>query len=445
MPSAQPAFRLDDHVHPVSETCPTCDQPIPNEKAQEIRARAAAAEKRMAAEADARAAQRVAAIKAEMEEATKTRIEQAEREKAEAIKKATAEATAKVEAARAEGQKAAEAAAAQKVADAEKAKTEAEVAAAQKVAAAEKAKAAAEVAATQRVTDAEQAAKASQQESQKQIDAANAKARQAEIDRDAAIEARVREVREALERDKAEALAKKDSDNDQKTRKLLEQVQTLERKLEERRSDELGEGAHIKLLDALKEEFPGDDIRRIRPGVSGADILHRVMRNGQECGSILWESKNSTGWRDDYVTKLIRDQTATKADHAVLSTFKFPAGTAQVAHRDGVVIVNPARAVAVAHLLRKLLLTVHIHRLSKAERVEKMAALYDYMTSERFALHLNRIDSDADALLELQIAEKKFHDNHWGKQALRYKSIQKAKSDLDIEVGAIIGGVDPVG
>jgi hypothetical protein len=435
MAPAQSALRsLDEHVHAFTETCPTCEQPIPNERAKEIRARAAALEKRLADAAEVRAAQRLAEQKAEIEGAAKAQIEQAQREKAEAVNKANVEATARIEAAKLEGQKSAEAAAAQKVAAAEKAKADAE-----------KGKMDAEVAAAQTVTAAEQAAKAKQEEAQKQIDAANAKAQQAEADRDAAAEARAREVREAMEKDKAEALAKKDSENDEKTRKLLEQVHSLERKLEERRSDELGEGAHIKLLDALKEEFPGDDIRRIRPGVSGADILHTIMRNGQECGSILWESKNSTAWRDDYVTKLIRDQTAARADHAVLSTFKFPTGTAQVTHRDGVVIVNPARAVAIAHMIRKTLLTVHIHRLSKAERVEKMAALYDYMTSERCALHLNRIDSDAEALLDLQIVEKKFHDNHWGKQALRYRSIQKAKSDLDIEVGTIIGGVDPAG
>ena len=433
-PMAQSALRLDDHIHPLNETCPTCDQPITNEKAKEVRARAAAMEKRLGAEADARAALRIAAETTRIEEAARAKVEQAERDKADALKKASDEATAKVAAAKLEGQKSAEAAAAQKVAAAEKAKADAEAAAAQKVAAAEK------------------AIKDRQEALQEQLEAANTektqalvKAQQAAADRDAAVETRGREVREAMEKDNAAKIAALNSTNDEKTRKLLEQVQTLTRKLEERRSDELGEGAHIKLLDALKEEFPGDDIRRIRPGISGADILHTVMRNGQECGSILWESKNSTAWRDDYVTKLIRDQTAANADHAVLSTFKFPAGEAQVTHRDSVVIVNPARAVEIAYMLRRLLLTVHIHRLSKAERVEKMAALYDYMTSERFALHLNRVDSDADALLELQVAEKKFHDNHWGKQALRYKSIQKAKSDLDIEVGAIIGGGDPVG
>jgi len=47
--------------------------------------------------------------------------------------------------------------------------------------------------------------------------------------------ARVREVREACDKDKAQALAKKDSESDEKVRKLLEQVHSLERKLEERR------------------------------------------------------------------------------------------------------------------------------------------------------------------------------------------------------------------
>jgi hypothetical protein len=399
MAPAQPGLRLEPHVHPLTETCPICDQPIPNEKAMEIRARAAAMEKRLTAAANARAAEEIAKEKAQIEGAAQAKVDQAEQEKAEA------------EAARAD----------------------------------------AEAAAAQRLAEAEQAAKARQEENQTQLEAANnekdgalAKMRQVEAERDAMVEARVGEVREAMETDKANALAKKDSENDEKTRKLLEYVHSLERKLEEKRPDELGEGAHIQLFDALKAEFPDDNIRRIRPGVSGADILHTVMRNGQECGSILWESKNSTGWRDEYVSKLIRDQTAASADHAVLSTFKFPAGTAQVEHRDGIVIVNPARAVAIAHMIRKHLLVLHTLRLSKAERMEKMAALYDFMTSERCSSLLNRIDSDAEALLDLQVAEKKFHDKHWKDQGLRYKSIQKAKADLDIEVGAIIGSVEPV-
>jgi hypothetical protein len=243
-----------------------------------------------------------------------------------------------------------------------------------------------------------------------------------------------------MEKDKADALATKASENDEKTRKLLEQVHSLERKLEEKRADELGEGAHIKLLDALKKEFPEDHIRRIPAGASGADILHTVMRRGVACGSILYESKNSMGWRDEYVTKLIKDQTAAGADHAVLSTFKFPKETDQVEIRDSVIIVKPARAVAIAKILRKHLLHIHTLRLSKTERHGKMAELYNFITSGRYALLAGRLDTKSEALLKLQEADKKYHDNHWKTEGLLICSLQRAKAEIDTAVDLIIEG-----
>jgi hypothetical protein len=430
MPSAQPALRsLEQHIHLFGETCPTCEQPIPNEKAKEIRARAAAMEKQLTDAAEARATQTVAAQKAQIEEAAKTRIEQAEREKNDAVNRAITEAAAKIEAAKLEGQKSAEANFEARIAAADQAKADAEVAAARGIAAAE------------------QAAKARQEQAQEQLEAANAekaqaleKVRQVEAERDAIVETRVREVREACDNEKADALAARDSANDTKLQKVLGEVDSLKRQLEQRRADELGEGAHIHLLDALKAEFPEDHIRRIPPGVSGADILHTVMRNGVTCGSILYESKNSIAWRDDYVGKLIRDQTAANADHAILSTFKFPKDTAQVEIRDGVIIVNPARAVVVAQIIRKHLLHVHTLRLSKNERVEKTAALYDFMTSERYALLTGRLDTDSDSLLELQEMDKRYHDNHWKKEGLLIRSVQKVKAEIDTAVELIIGG-----
>jgi hypothetical protein len=446
--ATQPAFRLDDHVHPISETCPTCFQPVSNEQAKEIRARADAEKKKMAADADARAALRVAAETTRIEEAAKTKIEQAEREKVEAVAKISADATAKIEAAKLEGQRSGEAAAAQKLADAqkakadaEKAKTDAEAAAAQRVADAEQARAETETAAAQKIAAAEEAAKTRQEDAQKQVDAANAKARQAETDRDAAVEARGREVREAMEKDTAEKIAALNSVNDEKTRKLLEHVQTLERKLEERRASDLGEGAHIKLLDELKKEFPDDHIRRISPGHSGADILHTIMKEGVACGSILYESKNAQQWREDFVTKLVKDQTAAEADHAVLATFKFPKDTAQVEIREeGVIVVNPARAVAVAQILRSNLLHVHMLRLSKSERQEKMAALYDFMTSKQFGLLMSRLDTHSDALLALQEKDRKYHERHWQDEGTLIRSVQKVKGDIANAVELIIGG-----
>lgn len=395
MTSAQRKLQFGSQAHPFSERCPTCDQPIPNEKAKEIQVRAAATEKRLAAEAEARAAQQLAAQKAQIENTAKARIEQIEREKAEAIKKANAETEAKVAAAKFETQNLAAA----RLADAEKAKAEA----------------------------------------QKQIEAANAKSREIEAQRDKTIEARVREVREAMEKHEAEALAAVNSANDDKLRKALAEVDSLKRQLEQRRADELGEGAHIKLLDALKAAFPGDNIRRIRPGASGADILLTFMHNGQECGTVIYESKNSTQWRDEWVDKLVRDQTAAQADHAILATLAFPKKTSQVEIRNGVIIINPARAVAITQMLRKYLLHVHTLRLSKSERAGKMAGLYDFITSERYRSLIGRVDAESEALLALQVADKRYHDNHWKKEGLAIVSIQKVKAEIDTEIESIIG------
>jgi len=298
----------------------------------------------------------------------------------------------------------------------------------------------AEAAAGQKIAAAEEAAKMRQEEAQTQIDAANAKARQAEANREAAAEARAREVREAMEKDKADALAAQKAVDDAKMAKLSAELDTIKRQVEQQRADLLGEGAHIQLLDALKTAFPGDNIRRIRPGVSGADILHTVMQNGQECGTIIYESKNSTRWLDEYVKKLVRDQTAAHADHAVLATLAFPAKTSQIEIRDGVIVVNPARAVAIAQLLRRHLLHVHTLRLSKSDRQGKMAELYDLLTSERYRFLTGRLDTESDALLKMQEDDKKYHDRHWEKEGKLIVSMQKVKAEMDLAIGLIIGG-----
>jgi hypothetical protein len=105
-----------------------------------------------------------------------------------------------------------------------------------------------------------------------------------------------------------------------------------------------------------------------------------------------------------------------------------------------VIIVKPARAVAIAKMLRRHLLHVHTLRLSKSERQGKMAELYDFMTSERYALLAGRLDTESEALLTLQEADNKFHDNHWKKEGLLIRSIQKVKAEIDTSLDLIIGG-----
>ena len=343
-------------------------------------------------------------------QAESAKVEQVRKEREKALQKAATEKAAEVEAAKAESRKEVEASFQEKLSAAEQAKVKAEQSAAQRIGAAES---------------------ATQQ--------ALLQVRELRDTEQARLQEAVQRAREALQKDKDNAIGVLKAAHDAQKRDFTEKLESLQRKLENKRAEELGEGAEIQLFDALREEFPDDNIQRVKKGLSGADILHTVRCNGRSCGKIIYDSKNRAAWRDEYVSKLSRDQTAAKADHAILSTFKFPAGASQLLERNGVIVVNPARAVAVAQILRSHMVYVDTLRLSKTERTKKMAALYDFITSERCRHLLAKIDSEADSLLNLQEAEIKAHQKQWTKQGSLLRSIQKLKADMDIEIASILG------
>jgi hypothetical protein len=248
--------------------------------------------------------------------------------------------------------------------------------------------------------------------------------------------------REILETAKAAEInaikAKAFEDNQKQVDKLTAELRALEKKT----NDELGEGAEIDLLEDLKAVFTDDKIEQISKVAGGADIRHTVMLHAKVCGTILYDSKNRGKFLYEHVTKLKADQLADKADHAILSTHKFPKDTRQLHIHDGVVLANPARVVAIATLVRQHLIQTHTLRLSSAERENKTAALYEFISSDRCAQYLAAVDGHAEELLKMQVKEKQAHDAMWKKEGELLKKIQKAQADLSNEISCIIGTVD---
>lgn len=251
--------------------------------------------------------------------------------------------------------------------------------------------------------------------------------------------------RSALEKAKDDAISQQSAAAFSEKQKLLSQITNLQRDLEKKTNEELGEGAEVVLYDALREAFNGDRIERIKKGMPGADIRHVVISNGQECGTIIYDSKNHRKFLGEHVSKLVADQLAEKAEHAVLSLHKFPAKASQLHVQDGVVLVNPARVVALVTIIRQHLVQAHTLRLSHSERESKTAALYAFMTSGRCVQLLDQIDRNAANLLELQVSEVKWHQAQWERQGKLLRSTQKMKEDLCREVHSIIGASPPGG
>lgn len=356
------AHRSSGHAHTGEERCPYCDQPIPNERAAEIRAR----------------------LDAENQKRVKTLTQQLGQQFA--VEKDCA-----VTMAREEAKTAAEAAWAAKFAETEGAKV-----------------------------------------------AAQAQYEELKSRHDDIINQRIQEVRETFENDKQVQINANNIKHFEEIQRLSVLVGDLQRKLEKKTNEELGEGAEIDLFESLKAEFEDDRIERVGKGKPGADIKHVVMHNGRECGAIIYDSKNRNAWRSEYVEKLGRDQRAEKADHAILASLKFPADTRQLHIEDGVIIANPARVIAVVHLLRRYMVQVSTLRLSNTDRVKKTADMYDLITSKRFEDQMAAIDTHSGDLLALQEKEKRAHEATWKHQGALVRSIQKVRADLTAEIDGIV-------
>jgi len=334
-----------------------------------------------------------------------------------AIQKVKLEAEANAATIRADAVAEAEAAVQEKIAGMERTRQEAETAFQEKIATTEQAKA-----------DAEAKVGAYEQQVQTLKDA-----------HEADVVQRLNEQREILEKAQADAVNAEKSASFQKELKLQEKVDQLQHTLDNKTAEELGEGAEIDLYELLKGEFEGDKIERINKGQPGADILHTVIHNGKECGSIIYDSKNHNAWRNEFATKLAADQMGAKAEHAVLSTRKFPAGTRHLYVQDGVILAAPSRVLALIQILRQHIVQTHTLRWSNEARAQKTVALYAFINSERCRDLFRRIDTQAEKLLDLQVKEKKAHETNWKTQGELIRSVQKVQSEVINEIDSIVG------
>lgn len=500
-PAAAVQHATHQHLH-FDDQCPVCEQEIPPERREEVQGRIVVRLREQGEEATAKLReqhskerqQAEAKAKGDLEAALKqhreaseareaaVREEEAQRGRAlmeerlaqaEATRKeeqealaqraALAEARAKeageasaalkveIEAVKHAGAEALEKekqAAAKREADARAAgKIEAEQAANARIEVANQSAQAAITAANQKAAAAEAAKVSLAQDLNAKVTAAEAAKQAAEQQTEAVKQAqeetiatRLREARDALEKDKSEALLAKDKAQFDERQKWQQKLDELQRKLDNQKSTELGEGAEIKLYEALKQAFPDDNIRRVDKGAAGADIVHEIVESGKICGKIVYDSKNRNAWQNNFAIKLRSDQIAEKADHAILSTNKFPKDARELHMQDGVIIACPARVIVLAELLRGHIVQTHALRLSNDAREAKTEKLYSFITSAQCRQLLESIEELIDKLETIEEEETKSHTKVWAKRGQLLRAILKANGDLRFSIGTIIGG-----
>lgn len=252
------------------------------------------------------------------------------------------------------------------------------------------------------------------------------------------------EQRDALEKANAMAMLKQQSEFNRERESYQKKLKLMEHQLQKRSPNELGDGGEIDVFENLREAFPGDRITRIKKGQPGADILHDVLHKGQACGRIIIESKVRQDWKKAYVTKLRQDQVEAGAEQAILATSVFPPGRKEMCIESDVIVINPARVVHIAHILRQAMITMYVRGLSMKERAGKMNKLYGLITSEPYKRKFSEAGKITQEILDLDVQEKQAHDNVWRKRGAFATRINNALREIETDVDGVIEGDDGV-
>jgi len=262
------------------------------------------------------------------------------------------------------------------------------------------------------------------------------------IEQQAIIDARIADLRAGLQQQKHELQREKENAvlaEKAKVLKLQAELQDMQRKLEGKSAHELGEGSELDLYDELRRAFEFDRIQRVPKGVNGADVIHEVVHNGKVCGKIIYDAKNRDAWQNAFASKLKADKLAQGADHAILSSNKFPKDKSQIHCQDSIIIANPMRVLAIVEILRDQLIRMHELRVSNEERGSKTVELYAFITSEPFKQLVEQVEAQARKMLELDSREQEAHRRVWDQRNKLIRAVQRAKSDLAFEIDRIIG------
>lgn len=200
-------------------------------------------------------------------------------------------------------------------------------------------------------------------------------------------------LKQQIRRDEAERNALKDTEHQLKVKELEKQLDDQRRLAEEmkRRAEQgsmqlQGEVQELALEDLLRNAFPFDAISEVGKGVRGADCVHTVRNHfGQECGTIIYESKRTQAFSTDWIEKLKHDMRQTGSDIAVIVTSVMPKDMDCFGLKDGVWICCFSEVKALAAVLRDGVIRVFNSAKSHENRGDKVNLLYNYLTSNEFA------------------------------------------------------------
>ncbi len=249
--------------------------------------------------------------------------------------------------------------------------------------------------------------------------------------------AKIKQLEEEKAKRKITEAEFKISEKDQNIQQQQVQLKNMQQKLEQGPVRLQGEAQELAIEEWLKDQFPLDAIEEIKKGARGADCLQTVKNpSGKNCGTIYYESKRTGSFRKDWIDKFNADIREKKADIGVLVTQAMPKGMERFGPKDGIWICSFDEFKGLCHVFRAHLIEMSKAVVAQKNRGDKMAMLYDYLTSNEFRSYAEAIVQSFVQMKKGLGAEKRATERRWKQQE---KQIEIGLGGIAGMVGAIEG------
>jgi hypothetical protein len=200
-------------------------------------------------------------------------------------------------------------------------------------------------------------------------------------------------LKEQLLKEEADKMSLKEEQYQLRMREMEKQIEDqkklvdeMKRKAEQGSMQLQGEVQELLLEEILRSTFPYDVVSEVGKGVRGADCIQTVRNQfGVDAGKIIYESKRTKDFAQDWIEKLKADMRSLGADVAIIVTQALPKDMDRFGEKDGVYICTFGEVRSVALLLRNALLKLFDVRKSNENKGDKMTMLYDYLTGNEFS------------------------------------------------------------
>jgi len=252
--------------------------------------------------------------------------------------------------------------------------------------------------------------------------------------------AQLKAEKESIAKQEAERQERKVLELEKKIKDQETLVDEMKRKAEQGSQQLQGEVQELMIEDFLRGTFPSDEIGEIKKGVSGADVKH-IVRNriGIESGIIIYESKNTKSFQNDWIDKLQSDAEQEKADIAVLVTKTMPKGMEYLGLINGVWVCSVSEFKGLVLALRENMIKLGEVRMAQTNKGDKMQMLYDYLTDVKFAEQIRRVVLGFKELQEGYEKEKKAQQKIWKKRDEQLEMMFRNTTDFVTQIQVIAG------